>query len=149
MTSERLYPARPFLAASIAVLRGDTVLLASRGKPPMADLYTLPGGLVEPGETLSEAARRELLEEVGVDAEVIGFLGPVEIIEKDEAGRVRLHFVVLAHAARWVAGEPATGPEARDVRWVKQGEVDALATTPGLARVLQKAFALNAGGGPR
>ena len=146
MTS-RLYPARPLLAASAACFRDGRVLLAARGRPPLDGLYSLPGGLVEPGETLAAAALRELREEVGVEAELIGFLAPVEVIERDPEGRVRLHMVVAAHAVRWVSGEPQTGPEARDVRWITQAEIDSLPTTPGLAAVLARAFALVRDGG--
>jgi 8-oxo-dGTP diphosphatase len=141
MSSDRLYPARPFLAASVAVFRGDRVLVAARARPPLDRLYSLPGGLVEPGETLAEAALRELREEVGVEAEMIGFVDHVEVIERDAEGRVRHHFVIAAHAARWRAGEPQAGLEALDVRWVGQDEVATLAATPGLAAVLRKAFA--------
>ncbi len=137
---ERLYPARPFLAASVAVLRDDRVLVAARGRGPMAGRYSLPGGLVEPGETIAEAALRELREEVGIDAEMIGFVDHVEIIERDDEHKVRHHFVVCAHVARWIAGEPQPGPEALEVRWVGKDEVAGLPTTPGLAAVLAKAF---------
>ena len=140
--SDRLYPARPFLAASVACFRDDRVLLAARGRPPLDGIYSLPGGLVEPGETLAEAALRELREEVGVEAKLIGFVAPVEVIERDAQGRVRVHFVVAAHAARWVSGEPQRGPEARDVRWVTEAEIESHPTTPGLAGVLARAFAL-------
>jgi ADP-ribose pyrophosphatase YjhB (NUDIX family) len=142
MDPRRLYPDRPFLAASVAVFRDGRVLLAARGTPPMAHVYTLPGGHVEPGETLAQAALRELDEEVGVKAEIVGFLAPVEIIETDPDGRARLHFVVCAHAARWLSGEPQTGLEALDVRWVREDEVAGLPTTPGLAAILRRAFAL-------
>ncbi len=140
--TDRLYPTRPFLAASVACFRGERVLLASRGRPPLDGIYSLPGGLVDPGETLAEAALRELREEVGVEAELIGFVAPVEVIERDAQGRVRVHFVVAAHAARWVSGEPQRGPEARDVRWVTEAEIESHPTTPGLAAVLARAFAL-------
>ena len=118
------------------------MLLAARGRPPMELLYSLPGGLVEPGETLAEAALRELQEEVGVEADLVGFIGHVEIVERDDAARVRHHFVVCAHAARWRSGEPQVGPEAREVRWVREEEVADLRTTPGLAGVVRKGFAL-------
>lgn len=143
MTASRLYPDRPFLAASVAVLRGGTVLLVARGRPPLQGVFSLPGGLVEPGETLAEAALRELREEVGVEAEMIGFVGPVEIIEHDEAGRAKHHFVVCAHAARWVAGEPALGPEALAIRWALQDEIADLPTTAGLSAIVNRAFALD------
>ena len=141
--TDRRFPTRPFLAASVAVLREGRVLVAARGRGPMAGRYSLPGGLVEPGETLAGAALRELREEVGVYAEVIGFLDHAEIIERDESSRVLHHFVICAHAARWVAGEPRTGDEAVDIRWVKEDELAQLPTTPGLPGVLQKAFAID------
>ena len=141
--SDRLYPARPILAASVAVLREGRVLLAARARPPLDHLYTLPGGLVEPGESLGEAALRELDEEVGVAADLLGFLDHVEVIERD-AGGVRHHFVICAHAARWRAGEPRIGDEARDVVWVDEAGAADLPTTPGLHAVLRKAFALDA-----
>ena len=68
MAESRAYPTRPFLAASIAVFRDGQVLLAERAAPPAARLFSLPGGLVEPGESLQEAALRELEEETGVEA---------------------------------------------------------------------------------
>jgi ADP-ribose pyrophosphatase YjhB (NUDIX family) len=109
----------------------------------MEALYSLPGGVVEPGETLADAALRELQEEVGVEAKLTGLLTPVEIIERDTQGRVRLHFVIVPHAARWVSGEPRTGPEAREIRWVTESESAKLPTTPGLPAILAQAFALD------
>lgn len=143
MSSSRLYPDRPFLGASVAVLREGRVLLAARAKAPLAGIFSLPGGLVEPGETLASAALRELEEEVGVQAEILGYLGPVEIIEPDAEGRTRSHFVILAHAARWLSGEPRPGPEALEVRWVAPDEVAGLRTTPGLPEVLARAYAVD------
>jgi 8-oxo-dGTP diphosphatase len=140
--ADRFDPARPFLGASVAVFRDGRVMLAARGRAPMEGLYSLPGGGVEPGETHAEAALRELREETGVEAELIGFVAPVEAIERDGQGRVRLHIVIAAHAARWVSGEPQTGPEARDIRWVSEDEIDTLPTTPGLPGLLRRAFAL-------
>lgn len=142
MIPDRLYPTRPLVAASVAVFRDARVLIAARARPPMDLLYSLPGGLVEPGETLVEAALRELHEEVGIEADILGFVDHVEIVERDDAGRVKHHFLVCAHAARWRAGEPRIGSEARDVRWVREDEIANFSTTPGLAGVLRKAFAL-------
>ena len=143
MTADRLYPTRPFLAASVAVFRENRVLVAARARPPLDTVYGLPGGLVEPGETLGQAALRELREEVGVEAALIGFVAPIEFIERDDEGRVRHHFVICAHAARWTAGEPQAGEEARDVRWVREDDVAMLPITPGLAGVLRQAFVMN------
>jgi len=142
MTSDRLYPAHPILAASVAVFRDGRVLLAARGKPPGEGLFSLPGGRVEPGETMGEAALRELQEEVGVEAKLIGLVAPVEVIEREADGRVKHHIVIAAHAARWVSGEPQTGPEAKEIRWVTERDIAALPTTPGLAGILEQAFRL-------
>ncbi|GGK30199.1 NUDIX hydrolase [Salinarimonas ramus] len=142
MTDDRYNPSRPFLAASVAVVRDGRVLLAARGKPPMRGIFTLPGGLVETGETLAEAALRELGEEVGVTAEMIGPIRPVEIIERDGSGRVTAHFVIQAHAARWREGEGVTGPEATAIRWVDGAEVESLPTTPGLPAIVRTAIAM-------
>ena len=137
----RLFPDRPFVGASIAVIRGDRVLLAARANAPMRGVWTLPGGLVEAGEALADAALRELAEEVGLAAEMIGVLSPTEIIQREPDGRVRHHYVVHPHAALWCGGEPEAGPEALGVRWATQAEVTDLETTPGLARTLAEAFA--------
>lgn len=143
MTDDRFYPSRPVLGASVAVFRDSHVLLASRGKPPYEGVFSLPGGGVEIGERLGEAALRELREETGVEARLIGFVAPVEVIERDPTGRVMHHIVIAAHAARWVSGEPRTGPEAREIRWVRETEITALPTTPGLLPILTQAFAVD------
>lgn len=135
----RDYPSHPFIAASIAVFRNGKVLLASRRRPPYEDVYTLPGGVVETGEYLAEAAQRELMEEVGVIAHKPFFVAPVEVIERDTDGRLRRHMVIMAHAALWKSGEPRTSPEAADVRWVGLDELDRLSTTPGLKEILTRA----------
>lgn len=140
MTS-RLYPDRPYLAASVAVIREGRVLLAARARPPLARLFSLPGGVVEPGETLAEAALRELEEETGIRAEILGFLAPVEIIARDEAERVRSHFVVCAHAARWLSGEGQASDEVLEVRWLSEAELESLPMTPGLVPILRAALA--------
>ena len=145
MNESRRYPSRPFLAASCAVLRGDRILLAARARPPLDNIFSLPGGLVEPGEMLAEAALRELKEETGVEAELIGPLSPIEFVDRDEDGRVRHHFVICPHAALWRNGEGETGDEALAIRWLEESEITGLPTTPGLVPILRAAFALGRG----
>lgn len=140
MSEDRLYPSRPFLAASVAVIRDGKVLVATRTKPPAPAVFSLPGGVVESGETLAEAALRELHEEVGVTAEMIGFVDHVEVIGRDAEGRARHHFVVCAHVAQWRAGEGQAGPEAGETRWVDLAELATLPTTPGLVAIVEKAL---------
>lgn len=130
---------RPSLATSAAVFRGPLVLLARRAANPGAGLWSLPGGRVEAGETLAEAARRELMEEVGVEAEIVGLASALDVIIKDADGALKAHYVVVAHAALWRAGEPQVGPEAAEVGWFRPEEVAGLPTTRGLAAVVEEA----------
>ncbi len=135
-------PVRPTLAASAAVFRGPLVLLARRGRGPGLGLWSLPGGRVEPGETVAEAAAREVQEEVGVAADIIGLAAARDIIVRDTSGTLTAHFVVLAHAARWRGGEPMPGEEALEVGWFLPEAVSGLSATEGLADVVAAAARL-------
>ncbi|GAB4064792.1 NUDIX hydrolase [Ancylobacter sonchi] len=137
-------PIRPVLAVSTAVFRNGQVLLARRGAAPLRGLWSLPGGRVEPGETLAEGAAREVMEEVGVACRVLGVAGALDIIRRDEAGEVSTHFVVISHAGLWLDGEPSTGPEAAEVGWFDPRQLPADATD-GLAGIVMAAHALVAG----
>ncbi len=141
LAPSRSYPARPILAASVAVFRDGRVLLAERVNPPAADCFSLPGGLVEVGETLEEAALRELFEETGVTARVVAFNGHVEVIARDAEGRVERHFVVTSFLGEWISGEGEAGDEARTILWADPQKLEALPLTPGLKPLLEKAIA--------
>ncbi len=141
-TQARLYPPYPLLAVSIAVFRGGKVLLATRTRPPFAGAFSLPGGLVETGETLEEAALRELREEVQVEARIILFNRHVESIERDEAGKVRRHYVIASFVGDWITGEGAMGPEAGAIAWVEPSRLTQLHCTPLTADVVAGAAKL-------
>ena len=138
---ERLYPARPILAASVAVFRDRRVLVARGARAPFAGLYSLPGGVVEVGETLRAAALRELAEEVGLTAEILAFVDHVEPIHFDGA-RVREHYVIAAFVARWRGGEARASPEADAVAWIEPEEIARWPTTPELPELVGKAARL-------
>jgi ADP-ribose pyrophosphatase YjhB (NUDIX family) len=141
-SNPRLYPARPLLAVSVACFRDGKVLLATRTRPPALGALTLPGGLVEPGERLTEAALRELQEEVEVEAEIIGFNGHAERIERDGDGRVKHHYVIASFIARWVSGEPRPGPEAGEIVWADPHALHGLPLTEGLRALLRRGAAM-------
>jgi ADP-ribose pyrophosphatase YjhB (NUDIX family) len=132
----------PIPAASIAVFRDGKVLLARRARPR---LWSLPGGRIEPGETAEQAALRELREEVGVEAEIVGPAGEREAVWRDRNGTLVARFRIQTFAARWRAGEPKTGPEAVEVRWVDPDKVGELETTDGLAEIIATARGLLVG----
>jgi 8-oxo-dGTP diphosphatase len=134
-------PARPILAVSVAVFREGRVLLARRGRAPMKGRYSLPGGRVELGETLEEAALRELYEEVAVRAEIVAFNDHLEAITRDSRG-VSSHFVIASFVARWREGEGNTSEEADALLWVDPARPLPEPTTPGLAPILARAARL-------
>lgn len=134
---------RPTLAASAAIFRDDgRVLLASRTKAPSDGLFSLPGGRVETGESLRDAAIREVMEEIGIAIEILGFADHAEIIEHDEAGVPLVHYVVCCFAARWISGEPQTGPEAGEIIWADDALLANLKTTLRLPQIVRQARAI-------
>ncbi len=134
------------LAASVGVYREGRVLLGERLVEPARGLFTFPGGRVEMGETLAAAALRELHEEVGVRAEIAGFIDHVETVVRDPAGGVAFHAVVCAFAARWVSGEPQSSAEIGQIVWARPEDVPRWPTTKGLAAIVRRG-AVIAGGG--
>jgi ADP-ribose pyrophosphatase YjhB (NUDIX family) len=114
------------------------VLVARRARAPLRGLYSLPGGVVEIGETLREAALRELDEEVGIKAEIVAFNDHVESIVRDERG-VRAHYVIASFVARWTSGDGRASEEADSVIWVDPTSLAHLPTTPGLEEILARA----------
>jgi 8-oxo-dGTP diphosphatase len=139
MSDPRAYPDRPFLAVSAAIMRGNKVLVVRRARKPALNLYTLPGGAVEAGETLQEAVVREVREETQLAIEPVALAGHREVIVRDAQGRVERHFVILSFAARWLAGEPVLNEELDDARWLDPSELSGLKTTDGLAEIVAAA----------
>lgn len=145
VTESRLYPARPFLAVSAAIWREGKVLVVRRARHPALNLYTLPGGVVEAGETLAEAVLREVREETALVVEPVALAGHREAILRDREGRVERHFVILCFACRWLAGEAVLNEELDDARWIEPAAIAGLTTTEGLAEIVAAAADLLAG----
>jgi 8-oxo-dGTP diphosphatase len=141
VTDPRSYPDRPYLAVSAAIVRAGRLLVVRRAKLPAAQVFTFPGGVVEAGETLTEAVAREIAEETALAIAPLALAGHREFIARDEAGRVARHFVILAFAARWVAGEPVLNDEIAEARWVTPAELETLPMTEGLAEIARAALA--------
>jgi 8-oxo-dGTP diphosphatase len=134
-----IIPPRPILAASVGVFREGRVLIGERLVEPARGLFTFPGGRVEFGETLQEAALRELFEEVGVVAEIVGFIDFVETIVPGKGNAPAFHAIVCAYAARWVSGEPQSSSEIGQTVWAKPEDVARWPTTKGLSTIVAKA----------
>ena len=136
----RAYPDRPILAVSAAIIRDGRVLLTQRARGPALGVWTLPGGVVESGETLAEALIREIDEETQLKVEPIALAGYREVLVRDGQGRAERHFIILCFATRWIAGEPNLNEELSDWRWLQPSELGGLKTTDGLAEIIAQAF---------
>jgi ADP-ribose pyrophosphatase YjhB (NUDIX family) len=136
----RAYPERPYLAVSAAIVRDGKVLVVRRARKPALNLYTLPGGAVELGETLHEAVMREVREETALEIAPVALAGQREVIVRDAQKRIERHFVILCFAARWISGEPKLNEELDDARWLVPAELPGLKTTEGLAEIVASAF---------
>jgi len=141
VADSRTYPSRPYLAVSAAIVRDGKVLVVRRARKPALNLYSLPGGGVEIGETLREAVAREVREETSLEVEPVALAGEREVIVRDAQGEVERHFVILCFAARWRAGEPVLNEELDDAHWIEPAELGGLRTTEGLAEIVAAAMA--------
>lgn len=131
-------PLWPRPGASALVLRGDTVLLVERSKPPRIGVWSLPGGRIEPGEPAREAARREVKEETGVEVAIEGLVDVVDVILRDADGGLGLHYTLAVFRGHWIAGEPVAASDARSARFVPMRELDGLPLTDGLAMLIRR-----------
>lgn len=136
----RAYPDRPYLAVSAAIIRDGRVLVARRARGPALGVWTMPGGVVEAGETLIEALVREIQEETALTIEPIALAGHREVVVRDDARRVSRHFVILCFASRLVSGEIQLNEELAEARWLLPEELAGLNTTEGLAEIIAAAF---------
>jgi ADP-ribose pyrophosphatase YjhB (NUDIX family) len=113
----REYPTRPIVGIGVAVIKGDCVLLCQRGNPPNLGAWTIPGGAQDVGETCEEAARRELMEECGLEVGPLHFCAHVDTIRRDADGRVQFHYTILDFCARWVRGDPIAATDVTATVW--------------------------------
>ncbi len=125
--ADRLYPDRPMLGCLAVVRRGERVLLAQRSVPPGIGRWGFPGGKQELGETLFACARRELLEETGIAAEPVAVLGAFDAIRRDDDGRVKAHFSLVAVLLDWRQGEGEPIEDASALLWATPAELKAQA----------------------
>ena len=129
----------PRVATSIAVFRGPEVLLIERGKGALKGQWSLPGGHIDPGERSRTAALRELMEETGVTADLVGLVDVHEVILQDRDGRLAAHYVIAVYCGRWRSGEPVRGSDAAAARFVPVADITRLPLTEGADRLIARA----------
>ena len=131
----------PVPTVGVVCLRGDEVLLIRRGTPPRLNQWSLPGGRLEWGETLAVAALRELKEETGVEAQLLGLLDVVDgVFPARPGGEITRHYVMIDYAARWTGGEPVAGDDAVEAKFVSLEEAMALVEWDETRRVIAETF---------
>ncbi|MBX6741445.1 MAG: NUDIX domain-containing protein [Acetobacteraceae bacterium] len=137
--SNREYPDRPWVGIGVVAFNGDRVLLVQRGKPPRLGMWSLPGGAQQVGERAEAAARRELLEETGIEVGPLEVAAVVDAISHDEKGAVRFHYTIVDYCGRWSGGVARPGDDVAAVAWALPEELPTFDLTPDVLRVISLA----------
>jgi ADP-ribose pyrophosphatase len=136
----REYPYRPICGVGVVVRKSDAVLLIQRGNAPRRGDWGLPGGVVELGETLRDAARREVCEECGIEIALGDLIDTFEVLQRDDSGRLQYHYVIIDFTAEYVGGELRAASDVLDARWVDCHNLDVFLLPTETRRVIQKAL---------
>jgi 8-oxo-dGTP diphosphatase len=139
----REYPDNPLVGVGAVIVDGKRVLLIRRGQAPLLGEWSLPGGVLECGETLREATVREAREETGLVVETVEMLGVYERVIRSDDGRVRYHYVLIDFLCRPVKGDLKAGSDAADVRWFTRDELPSLNLAYDTNDVVLKGLALS------
>lgn len=134
----REYPSHPVVGVGAVIVRDGKALIVRRAHEPRKGEWSLPGGLLELGESLIDAVRREIKEETSLDVEVGPVIETFDRVHRDDAGRIRYHFVIVDYVCWPMGGEASAGSDAQAVAWVSEDEIAAYHVNPHAAAVLAK-----------
>ncbi|HTY75985.1 MAG TPA: NUDIX hydrolase [Candidatus Nanoarchaeia archaeon] len=135
---KRLYPTQPVVGIGAIILRKSEILLEQRGNEPALGQWTIPGGVVEVGETLEDAVRRETKEETGIEVQDTSLIDVVDQVHLDKQGRIEYHYVIIDYLVKVKPGEPKAASDAKALKWVPLGEVEGYDLTPSFRRFFVK-----------
>lgn len=141
----RTYPDRPIASVGAVIIDEGRVLLVQRGQPPLQGQWSLPGGAVEVGETLSAAVQREVFEETGLVVDVGPIVDVLDRIHMDATARVEYHYVLIDYLCSVVGGQLHPQSDAADARWARPADLPAFGLQPVTLAVVMKGLALAAG----
>ena len=139
-TDDRRYPDRPFLGVGALIFDGDSILLVERGHEPLKGWWSLPGGILETGETLASGIRREVREETGLEVDAEAMFEVFERIMPDAAGRTEFHYVLVDYVCRVVGGTLEAASDVSRAVWVREDELRTYRITEGTLAVVERAF---------
>jgi len=138
---DRRYPTRPFLGVGALIFEGAKILLVERGKEPLKGYWSLPGGILETGEKLEAAIRREVLEETGLEVEPLSIFEIFERIMPDAGGRPEYHYVLIDYLCRPMGGRLQAASDVSRAEWVAEQNLGQYRLTEGTLAVIERAFA--------
>jgi len=132
---KREYPKLPMVAVGAVVKKGNSIILVKRTHEPGKGFWSIPGGLVELGEPVKDAVKREVKEETGLKVEIDKLIDVIDNIIYDRSRRLKFHYVLIDFLAHPVGGEVQ---DASKVRWVKAGELSKYRVTKTATKLLQE-----------
>ena len=136
----RRYPSRPVVGVGAIITQGNAVLLVRRGGEPQKGIWSIPGGVLQLGETLEEGVRREVREEAGLDVRVLERVEVVERILPDAAGELEYHYILIDYLCEPTGGVLQAADDAAEAAWVDREALDEYRITPGTTEVISRAF---------
>lgn len=136
----RRYPKHPLLGIGALIFKGSRILMVERAGNPLKGYWSLPGGLVEAGETLEAAVKREILEETGLRVTPQKMFELFERIMPDAQGRAEYHFVLLDYVCKVVGGTLEAGDDVSRAEWVARKDLPSLLITEGTLDVIERAY---------
>jgi ADP-ribose pyrophosphatase YjhB (NUDIX family) len=139
---KREYPEQPIVGVGGIIFQGESVLLIKRGKEPALGQWSIPGGVVDLGETLQAAVAREIREETHIEAEPLALVKVLDRIFRDKEGRVTYHYVLVDFLCRFAGGEVRPGSDALEARFVPVAELASLNVIPATRDVIHQAAKL-------
>ncbi len=140
MVVRREFPELPLVGVGAIIIEGDRVLLVKRAHPPIQGQWSIPGGVLEVGEMVREAAVREAREETGLTVEAGELLGVYDRILRDAERRVQYHYVLIDFLCHRVGGELLAASDAAEVRWFRREELPVLRLAEDTLEVIEKGF---------
>ena len=141
--NQREYPKHPIATSLAVVFCGDKTLIIKRSKEPSLGKWSLPGGRIELGETVVDAAKRETLEETNVEIDAKKVIDVVDGIIRDNVGQVRFHYIAHYVYSLYRSGTAIASSDAADVKWLTRKQTNEYDMNPVVRRIIAKAFDMN------
>lgn len=134
------FPEKPVLAVGAVVFKDDKILLVKRGNAPAENMWAIPGGKVELGETLKEAAQRELLEETGIRIKAGDPVYSFEVIQRNESGKILFHYFIVDLEAQYLSGDIKPADDAKDAAWISEENLNKIKVNPNTLKLLKQKY---------